>query len=371
MKKENILHLCVSGDTGGIEKLMCNYSAYSHHNNYFCFVWAGGSVAEEMSSRGAKVICLGYARIGPWKALNRINEICKKNKITVVVAHHASTFLQGALLCAKLCFPKIKTIMYVHSNIADKRCAANREKNAIKKTIEKITLKQVHGVVAISNSVKQAACHYARIPEKKVCVIYNGIPIPEVQANRGSCKVVRIIYVGRLIADKGVQLILDALAKLDKEIKYEFTVVGDGPYRDVLKRKVEQLALSSHVGFLGDRKDVPELLAQRDIFIHMPIWEEGFGITVVEAMAAGCICVCAAKGGIPEIITDGIDGYLVNTGRAEDLAEVLCKIIPQYLNGECEAMRNSAILRAKEFSIQNYSRKLDGYLTEIRYSGRY
>lgn len=55
---------------------------------------------------------------------------------------------------------------------------------------------------------------------------------------------------------------------------------------------------------MGTRYNIPELLNDADIFIHMPEWEEGFGITIIEAMAAGVICVCSNNGAISEIINN-------------------------------------------------------------------
>jgi glycosyltransferase involved in cell wall biosynthesis len=96
----------------------------------------------------------------------------------------------------------------------------------------------------------------------------------------------------------------------------------------------------------------------------MPEWEEGFGITVAEALAAGCLCVCAAKGGIPEIIRDGIDGILVQSASADELEDILLGVIPEYLSGNCRQMQDRAVSRSCEFTIQNYAKKFDQYLEQ-------
>ena len=177
---------------------------------------------------------------------------------------------------------------------------------------------------------------------------------------------VRLVYVGRIVEEKGIQITLQALATLMSDLQFSFDIIGDGPYRESIETTVKQLGLCDRVNFMGVRRDVPELLAERDIFIHMPSCEEGFGVAVVEAMAAGCICVCAEKGGIPEIIRDEQDGVLIHTGTSEELAQVLRRLIPEYLSGKCAQMQSSAAIRAKEFSIENYSEILENYLEELR-----
>jgi len=97
----------------------------------------------------------------------------------------------------------------------------------------------------------------------------------------------------------------------------------------------------------------------------MPVWEEGFDITVVEAMAAGCVCICAAKGGIPEIIEDGVNGYLIKSGTAEELADILQEVIPQYVEGKFVDAQKNAVRRSRDFSIETYSENLDQYFSTL------
>ena len=62
-------------------------------------------------------------------------------------------------------------------------------------------------------------------------------------------------------------------------------------------------------------------MSNADIFIHPAIWEEGFGITIIEAMARGKLCIASKRGAIPEIISDGVNGLLVESANAKQLAE--------------------------------------------------
>lgn len=168
--------------------------------------------------------------------------------------------------------------------------------------------------------------------------------------------------MGRLSPEKGVQTILKALTLLPDTLNYNFCVAGDGVERQHLQTFAEENGLSDKVSFLGTRADVSELLYQSDIFIHMPNWEEGFGLTIVEAMASGLICICSNSGAIPEIIRDGENGILVEKGNAGNLAEVLTRVMQdQY--PMTDAIRKRALATAQTFSIVKFAQELDATLS--------
>ena len=109
-----VLHLLVSGGIGGIEVLMRNYAMYSIHDNHFLFAWAGGRIAEELVDVGCKVTVLNKENQGSFFVLKSILEICKEEKIEVVMVHHEAPLLRGALCTIKIAFPHIKLISYVN-----------------------------------------------------------------------------------------------------------------------------------------------------------------------------------------------------------------------------------------------------------------
>lgn len=174
-----------------------------------------------------------------------------------------------------------------------------------------------------------------------------------------------LIYVGRLERVKGVQNILRSLAEVKVLIDYHLIVVGDGSYRTDLEKLCEELEIENKVHFLGTRRDVPELLWQSDVFVHLPVWEEGFGITVIEAMAAGCICVVNDHGAMPEIIIDRVNGYIVHNG--ENLGEILREISVDMIRKpeEIRRIRENAVMRSRDFTIEKYTDELDRLIKEI------
>lgn len=361
-----ILHLSVSAQPGGIEVLLRNNFRLSKHENHYAFLWAGGRIADEMLAEGADISVLDVKRDGMYSTLKKVAAICKEKKIEAVISHNSAPLLKIALLYIKTIMPQTLIIAYAHANAAY-ICESERKKGLlVRKLVHKLAFSKADGVIAISESVKQSLVDYLKVAPEKIKVIYNGVDIADNKYYKRKQKSrVRLIFIGRLVFEKGVHKILAALANLPKEVDFEFSVVGDGPERDELERLTEKYGLNGKVNFLGTRRDVSELLSEHDIFIHLPECEEGLGITILEAMAAGCICICESRGGIPEIITDGVNGYLVDSDDAAEIAERIGEVISLNAKGNCERIKENACKRASEFNIKHYSKELDNYMRRV------
>ena len=363
----NVLHLLVSGGTGGIEILMKDYAQNSTHKNTFVFVWKSGEIAELMKENGASVHITNAGAEGMLTTLKKIRHICMTEKIDVVVSHNAAPLLKLALIYMKLTVPGIRVVAYAHANARD-ICEHGRKKGLfLRKLVHRMGFAAADRIVAISDSVGRSLRDYLHVNGRKIRRIYNGTQLrtadPESIA-RNNTDPLKLIYVGRLIREKGVQNTLKALAALEGKVPFTFTVAGDGPFRGELEALVKQLELEDRVRFLGNRRDVPELLADADVFIHLPEWEEGFGITVIEALAAGLPCVVNDRGALPEIVEDRKSGYIVSAKTPENVPAVLEEI--RNKSGESlVTMGNAARERAKQFSMEMFVTELDGCLAEV------
>ena len=356
----NVLHLLASGGVGGIEVLCKEYAQYSQHNNVFVFLLGKTrTICKEMKKNGAIVCEINNSKLDIVGTFKELSELCKIHKIDVIVEHHSSPILYIYIWALKLKYRSLKTVMYAHSNAA--LMLRLEEKGLFfRKLVLSRGLYKADRIVAISNSVKKSLIHYFKVNENKIKVIYNGVDIRKFSSDiQKSNSYSKIIYVGRLIEKKGVQQILDELSNLSSEIKYHFMIVGDGDYREELEKCVKQKHLEGKVSFLGTRDNVAELLKESDIFIHMPILEEGFGITIIEAMAAGLICICNDRGAIPEIIDNGVNGFILDHNKTGELSELLNKMFYAENHNKLNAMGINAINSAKKYSIENFSQNLD------------
>jgi glycosyltransferase involved in cell wall biosynthesis len=136
-----------------------------------------------------------------------------------------------------------------------------------------------------------------------------------------SCFIVGII--ARVTRAKGHQLLLDVFAGLQSKIpKALLVIVGDGAELPAVKSYIRKLALEKSVLIMGERQDVPTILAALDVFC-LPSETEGMPMTVLEAMAVGLPVVASDVGGIPELVKEGHTGLMVPPRAADELGAAL------------------------------------------------
>ncbi len=173
----------------------------------------------------------------------------------------------------------------------------------------------------------------------------------------------------RLIRFKGIEYLLDAAAVLRPEFPdLRVEIAGTGPERENLEQRAARLGLTGRVEFLGWVNDLNAVLPRWDVFV-IPSLEEGFGIAALEGMAVGLPVVASAVGGLPEIVEDGISGWLVPPGNVEALASRLRLL----LSSQELRLRMGAAAQARvrdHFSsaqmAENFARYYDEILGEKR-----
>ena len=172
-------------------------------------------------------------------------------------------------------------------------------------------------------------------------IVYNGLDLAEFpddlprtagEARRelGLCVDDQVVgCVGRLVAWKGQEVLLRALAELAPQFPRLRGLIVGAPerggegYVEQLQRLVASLGLEDRVVFTGFRRDVPRLLSALNILAHTSTAPEPFGRVLIEGMAAGVAVIGAAAGAVPEIITDGVNGRTVPPNDPRALAEAL------------------------------------------------
>jgi len=157
----------------------------------------------------------------------------------------------------------------------------------------------------------------------------------------------RLIFIGQIIPEKGLHVLLEAVALLaGRGVAVSLDVVGDvegwisptyGDYREVLKARAARPDLADRVRFLGFREDVPALLGQAVLHCcpSLPDQREAFGLVVLEAKAAGVPSVVFPTGALPELVTHGVDGWVCAASTPASLAEA------------CETLLRDPIERAR------------------------
>ena len=143
-----------------------------------------------------------------------------------------------------------------------------------------------------------------------------------------------IVFMGRLVTDKGCDLALRSLAMLKAEgVCPSFTVIGDGREAPKLKRLTAELGLSEQVRFLGAmREGRGKEVARHKVMVIPSIWEEPFGVVALEGLAAGCVLAASAGGGLPDAV--GPCGLLFPNGDVAAMAAALKELLTKPALGE-------------------------------------
>ena len=127
---------------------------------------------------------------------------------------------------------------------------------------------------------------------------------------------------------KGLPYFLSAAARVLKSFPdTKFWIIGDGPQKETIKEQVIEEGLQNQVRLTGFREDIPELLAHMDVFVLASIDGEGIPQGVTQALAMERAVVATKVGGIPEVIHDGKNGYLVDPKNSEQLAANICRLL--------------------------------------------
>jgi colanic acid/amylovoran biosynthesis glycosyltransferase len=179
-------------------------------------------------------------------------------------------------------------------------------------------------------------------------------------ANQGK----RLLFVGRLAAVKGLPVLFEAIAQLRNDRPdILLTIAGDGPDRPALETTVRALGIAQSVRFLGyqSQTQVRQLLTETDVFV-MSSFADGVPVVLMEAMAAGVPVVATRIAGIPELVEDGVSGFLVPPGDAQSLGERIGALL------EDDELRNrfGKAGRAEvevEFNVDREARRLCRILT--------
>ena len=181
--------------------------------------------------------------------------------------------------------------------------------------------------------------------------------------------------MGRLEKIKGVDLLINSVRDISSNYSIHLTVVGEGSYKDVLISRAESFGLMSRnnnvgpiVDFVGKKDSIEEYLNKAAIFVYPSICQEVFGISIVEAMAYGLLCIANCIGGIPEIIKDKDNGFLTAESTENGLTDCLRNVIELFVhNQEDEILRisNSAKSSAAKLSILQTCEKLSQTYSQI------
>lgn len=230
-----------------------------------------------------------------------------------------------------------------------------------------------HPLIAISDAVKLSLAQL-RVEPSRIARIYNGLDLCRFSPRADSAAIKRefglppdmltVGIVARLMRWKGQEVFIEAISRVHSDARF-FIVGGlfweEREYENELKALAARLGVGHKVEFLGHRDDIPNIMNLLDVVVHASIRPEPFGLTIIEAMAAARPVIGTRGGGVPEIISHGETGYLVEPNNPDEMAQRIDQLLenPRLRADMGKAARQRV---EKYFDITQTARGIEGFL---------
>lgn len=324
-----MLHVVNSLGFGGAERLVLSAARglpAERFENAICCLVERGAFADEADAAGVPVWCAGGfpGFRHPW-VFARLLQIIRAFRPAIVHTHLQSANLYGRLAARMAGVPIVVATEHNVYTAKPRRYIL----------VERLQAGSTQAIVAVSEQVRTFLGEQLRVAPSSIRLIRNGVararPRPEGVADFRRRLAVPpgtavIGTIASLTPKKGHVFLLHALKRLlDRRIPCVLVLAGDGIQRESLASLAERLRVADAVRFLGEVRNVADLLETIDVFV-LPSLVEGLPLALLEAMLAGKPVVATSVGGVPEIVTAD-NGVLVEPGSGDALATAIERLI--------------------------------------------
>lgn len=288
---------------------------------------------------GAQVAVSGHV----WPAIRRL---LRSERFDVIHGHNL--FFHAALAGAVLAKPHhVPLVTTAHLGSPDDLGGVvGRLTMLYENTVGRAIVGRSDKVIAVSQAVADHVSHLTQ--RERITVIPNGVDLQRFQPPERPVDEPAVLFVGRLIFNKGPQFVLKAIPPvLARFPSAHFRLIGDGPMRAQLEAEARKGGFFANVEFLGQREDIPALLQQGAILVR-PSLSEGLPLVALEAMACALPIVASNVGGTAEVVNDGVTGYVLETDAFDQLPDRICRLLAD------PALRAAMGKRGREFVERGY-----------------
>lgn len=282
-------------------------------------------------------------------------DVVRNNHLDLLHVHYAIPHASAAYMAKKILEHQGIQIPFITTLHGTDITLVGKDKTYA--PVVSFSINQSDAITAVSNNLRDETFANFKI-EKEISVIHNFVDI-----HRFNKKPIDAFK--RVIAPEGEKIILHAsnfrkikriadviytYNMIRKEIPAKLLLVGDGPERPMAEELCRELEIGEDARFVGKQQDMEEIYAIADLFL-LPSEYESFGLSALEAMAAGTPVVATNSGGLPEIITHGVNGYLSNIGDIESMGNFAKNILANEKTHN--AFKIAAREQALRFDIEN------------------
>jgi glycosyltransferase involved in cell wall biosynthesis len=322
-----------------------------------CGLKKSGVVAEELRARKVRVVTLDGAGKGDLRVLYRLARLIRAERPDIIHAFLGFANLAASLVGRLLGVP---VIIWSYRDVEVWKTRAHW-------LADRAGARRADAITCCSDAVRQFVLAHINGHASKLVTIHNGVDPGAFDSPPGVSRAqLQLREAGAVIGaisrldepKKGLAVLLHALADVARRNgmpAWQCVLVGDGPARDGLRQLAEEIGLQGRIVFAGMRRDAASVLPVMDIFV-CPSLYEGFGIAIVEAMAAGRPVIASRVGGIPEIVVHEDTGLLVPPGDAGALADAIAALLSRPDRARAMGARGRERARQR-FSIETAVRR--------------
>ncbi|WP_019028747.1 TIGR03088 family PEP-CTERM/XrtA system glycosyltransferase [Colwellia piezophila] len=346
-----IVHLIYRLDIGGLERVMlnCINQMQGEKFQHVIISLTDANNFVQAKHNHIEVFCLGKKQGSDLGIHFKLFKLLRKIKPAILhtynlptIEYHPISWLAG-----------VKGHIHAeHGRDLGDPQGLNKKHNFLRKLMSGF----IQRYVSVSEDLHQWLISTVGISQRKALLIQNGINTDRFNLpktlNKENTKQLRFAIVARITPVKDHQNLLSAFVLLQEQIGSakmpQLAIVGDGEQREQLTEFCQAKALNT-VEFLGSRDDIAQILANTDVFVLSSI-AEGIPMTILEAMSAKTAVVSTRVGGVPEVITDGQEGFLVEKSNPIALAKTLLHYIehPELIAKHGEQARKKILEKFNE-----------------------
>lgn len=349
-----IVHFITRSDTiGGAQKYILETSRKFSADGNNVTVVAGGEGPFKLAVEDLGIVYNSIPNLSreislfaDLKNISTIHKVINGLHPDVVFIHSAKAGLLGRLALA---FSSCKVIFVAHgwSNIR----IASAKVSVIYSFIEWILSKLCHRVVCISKEDVSFAINKLKINPNKISLIYNGVREPHaIYCGNSLERPIKLLTVTRFQEPKDFDTLLKSLVNV-LHLKWSLTVLGDGPLLDYYRNKVASLGLIERIEFLGFKSVLNDYYSGHDAVLLISN-SEGLPLSLIEAMSYKKPILASAVGGVPELIVNGVNGYLIPPKDVTCLTACLENICSMSDEQLIELGKNSYRIYKDKFSFE-------------------
>jgi N-acetyl-alpha-D-glucosaminyl L-malate synthase BshA len=260
---------------------------------------------------------------------NTLVRVSRERKLDILHAHYAvphatAAYLAHQILSSSCAMRAPRTVTTLHGT--DITLVGSDPSYA---RVVAFSIDQSHGVTAVSESLRRQTIEALGverdirvIPNFLSCKTYRRAPDAALRArlDGGDPRNAIVLHVSNFRPVKRVNVVIDTFQRIRQRAPARLVMIGDGPDRGSAEHQVAELGLSDHVTFIGEQLDLVPWLSVADLFL-LPSSQESFGMAALEAMACEVVVVASRVGGLPEIIDDGVTGFLCEPDDIDGMAD--------------------------------------------------